>query len=66
VKRTHYEAPHYAVFFSLLLLPPFYFQIFSSASCSLNTRTLFFSLSMTGQVSNPYKTTGKIIVSYIV
>jgi hypothetical protein len=34
VKRTRYEAPHCAVFYSLLLLPHGYVQIFSTASCS--------------------------------
>jgi len=34
VKRASYEAPHYAVFSSLLPLPPSKVQIFSSAPCS--------------------------------
>jgi hypothetical protein len=34
VQSKNYEAPHYAVFFSLLFYRPSQFQIFSSAPCS--------------------------------
>ena len=34
VRRTNYEAPHYAVFSSFLLLPASYVQMPSSAPCS--------------------------------
>jgi len=34
MKRTSYEAPHYAVFSSFPPLPPSYVHIFTSAHCS--------------------------------
>jgi len=37
LKHTSYEAPHYAVFFTLPLLPPSYIQLFYSATCSQTT-----------------------------
>jgi hypothetical protein len=50
---------------SFLLLPrPSWDQIFSSAPCSY-TLSLCSSLNVSNQVSHPYKTTGKIIVFYI-
>jgi hypothetical protein len=41
VKCTSYEVPHYAVFSSLLPLPPICVQILSSAPCS-QTASMFF------------------------
>jgi len=40
MKRTSYEAPHYAVFSSLTPHPPFQFQIFSSAPCSQHPQSV--------------------------
>jgi hypothetical protein len=58
-----YEAPHYAVLYSLSPLP---------LSPNILLMTLFSdtlnvcpSLSVTDQVSHPYKITGKIIVLHI-
>jgi hypothetical protein len=54
---TSYEAPHYAAFSNLLLLHPSLVQIFSSTSRSQTP-----SINVREKVSQPYKTTGKIIV----
>jgi hypothetical protein len=50
------------VFFSILLLPSSV-QIFSSAPYSLTPSVCYHNVR--DQVSHPYKTTGKIIVLYI-
>lgn len=54
-KNTSNKAPHYAIFSNLLLLHPFWVQIFSSAPASQtpSVYALFHFLQ-------PYKTTGKI------
>jgi hypothetical protein len=61
VKSTNHGAPHYAVFFytSLLGASILFSTLFS------NTLSLCPSLDVRDQVSHPYKTTGKIIVLYI-
>jgi len=64
VKLTSYEAPHYAVFSSLPSLPPSYVKIYSSTPCSQTLSVYVLPLVRQG-VSHPYKTTGKIIVLYI-
>jgi hypothetical protein len=64
MKYTSYDAPHYAIFSSTLLLPPSWVQIFSSPPCS-KTFNLHSSLTVRDQVSHPYKTRGKIIVLHI-
>jgi len=61
VKRTSCGAPHYAVFSSLLPLPPPQVQTFSSAPSS-ETPQSSCSLSVRDKVSQPYQTTGKIMV----
>jgi hypothetical protein len=43
VNSTSYDAPHYAVFSSLLPLPPSQVQIASSASYSQHLHTMFLS-----------------------
>jgi hypothetical protein len=58
VKCTSYVATHYAVFSSLLPLPPFYVQIFPSAPCS-QTHNLRSSLSVIDQVWHPNRTRGR-------
>jgi hypothetical protein len=64
-KSKYCEAPYCAVFSSLLLLPP-------SLSPSILLSTLFSkklnphpSLTVRERVSHSYKTTGKIILPYI-
>jgi hypothetical protein len=52
--RTSYEAPHYAVFTSLLPLPPSQLKIFSSAPCSqtppiFNTGNVRFPITVTSE-----------------
>jgi hypothetical protein len=59
-KSTSYEAPHYVVFSTLPSLHLSSVQLFSS-----NTLSLCSSLNVRDQVSHPYRTTGKIIVLYI-
>jgi hypothetical protein len=64
LRSTNHEALHYALFSSLLLLPS------SLAEYLLKHPVLehpqhAFSLNVRDQVSHPYKTTGKIIVLYI-
>jgi hypothetical protein len=49
-----YEAPHYAVFSNISLR-----TLFS------NTLSMCTSLNVRDQVSHPYRTTGKIIILYI-
>jgi hypothetical protein len=46
-KATNYEDPHYAVFSSLMLLPPFSVQIFSSAPFSQTPSTVSHNVSET-------------------
>jgi cellulose synthase/poly-beta-1,6-N-acetylglucosamine synthase-like glycosyltransferase len=60
-KSTSYEAPHYAVFSSLLLFHPSWTQIFSSAPCS-QTPSNYVLLLMSEIKFHTLKTTGKIIV----
>jgi hypothetical protein len=64
-RSTSYEAPHYAVSSNLppliSLLGP---NILLSTLFS-NTLSLCSSLNVRDQVSHPYRTTGKIIVLYI-
>jgi len=55
VKRTSYEAPHYAVF---SLLGP----NISLSTLFSDTFNLCSSLTMRDQVSKPYKTAGKTTV----
>jgi hypothetical protein len=57
VKSTSYEAPHYEVFSNIPSLNLSSAQIYSSVPCS--------SLNDRDQISQPYRTTGKIIVLYI-
>jgi hypothetical protein len=56
VKRTGCEAPHHAVFFSLVLLLPF-MSIYSQHPFS-NTLNLCPSFNVRNHVSHPYKTKG--------
>jgi hypothetical protein len=63
-KSTSYEAPHYAVF------PASCHFIFFGPDILLNTLfsntlSLCFSLAVRDKVSHLYRTTGKIIVFYI-
>jgi hypothetical protein len=60
VKRTSYEAPHYAVFCSFPPLPPSYLQIFFSASWSQPPNLC--SLRVRDQASHPYTTRCKMTV----
>jgi hypothetical protein len=57
---TSYEAPHYAVFSNLLSLHLSSVEIFSSTPCSQTPSVYAIP------VSHPYRTTGKIIVLYII
>jgi hypothetical protein len=57
-----YEAPHYVVFSSLLPLLS-YVQIFSSAPCS-ETPSIY-TPPLVWDVSHLYKTTGTIMILYI-
>jgi hypothetical protein len=61
---TYYEAPHFAVFSTNLSLDSFSVLMLSSAPSS-QTVNLCASINVRDQVSHPYKTTGKIIVLYI-
>jgi len=61
---TDLEAPHCAVFSIPLLPAPSQAQIFSSAPYS-KTPSAYIPPSKKDQVSNPYKTTGKIKLLYI-
>ena len=65
VRSTDYSAPHYVIFFyspvtSSLLGPNILLNTLFS-----NTLSLRSSFNVSDQVSHPYKTTGKIIVLYI-
>jgi hypothetical protein len=57
------NSSHHVVFFDLLPLHLSSFQIFSSEPCS---QTPPVSLNVRDQVLQPYRTTGKIILLYIV
>jgi hypothetical protein len=59
LRSTGYEAPHYAVFSSLLLFHPSWVKIISSP-CS-QTSCVCFSLNVGDQVSHPYKTAGCVV-----
>jgi hypothetical protein len=64
LRSKSYEA-HYLIFSSLLLFyPPFGPNILPSTLFS-NSLNLYASLNFREHVSHPYKTTGKIIVLYI-
>jgi len=57
MKRTSYEAPHYAVFSSLPPLPPYLDETFSSPPyCQASS-----SLIVRDQTSHPYKAVGSLI-----
>jgi hypothetical protein len=60
---SSYEAPHYAVSANLPSLHPSSVHSFSSAPCS-QTPSVYVPPLM-DQVSHPYRTTGKIIILYI-
>jgi hypothetical protein len=62
---VHYEVPHYAVFFTLLLLHPLGSKYSSLRTLFSNTLKQCSSLKVTDQISHPYKTTGKVIGLYI-
>jgi hypothetical protein len=62
VRSTGYEAPHYAIFSTLLSLHPS--SILLSTLFS-NTLSLCSSFNVRDQVSHPYRTTGKIVLLYI-
>jgi hypothetical protein len=64
VRSTDHEALHYEVFSSRLLSCPSEAQIFSSTPYS-QTPSLRSSLNVSDKVSHPYRTTGKIMVLYI-
>jgi len=60
VQHTSYEAPHYAVFSSLLPLFPSY-----SLQHPLLRLNQYSSLSAGDQVLHPYKITRRIMVLYV-
>jgi len=63
---TGRKAPHYVIIFNSLLPHPSHAQRSFSAPCSQTSSTyLCSSLNLRHQVSQPYKTTGKIIVLYM-
>jgi len=64
VNLISYEASHYAVFSSLLPLPPYYVQI-SPQNTVLKHPHLSSSLNVRDQVSHLHITTDKIMVLYI-
>jgi hypothetical protein len=64
VFSTSHEAPHCVVSSTAWLLPPPLAQICFSI-LFLNTFSLCLSFHVWEQVSQPYETTGKIIVVYI-
>jgi len=63
--NTDHEIPHYAVFSILQLLSPSYEQSSFSAPSSRKPHSMFFPGSKSPNFS-PIKTTGKIIIAYIV
>jgi len=66
VRNTNYKSSPYTVFASLLLPRPSQTQVPSSTPYSRTPLIkLRFSLSVTDQVSHPYKTTDKITVLFI-
>jgi len=60
MKRTNYEAPHFALTSSLLQIRSLNILVGTLFSNILNPCS---SPSVRDQVSHPYKTTGKIIVN---
>ena len=62
VSSTDHQAPHYVVVSIPLLPHPILGPNILLITLFSNTLSLCFSLSVTDQVSHPYKTTGKIIV----
>jgi hypothetical protein len=64
VKSTNHLAHHYVVFSAHMLPRPSWDQIFCLVPYS-HTLSLRSSINVSDHVSHPYKTTGKIIVPYI-
>jgi hypothetical protein len=60
-----YGVPHCVIFTNLLLFHPSSVQTFSSTPFFWNTLNLCSILNIRDQISHQYKTTGKIIVLYI-
>jgi hypothetical protein len=65
VKRTSYEAPHYEFFSRLLQITSHLGPNILLSTQFSNTLNPWTSFSVRDQVSHPYKTTGKILVLYI-
>jgi len=63
VKRTRYEAPHYAVFSSSHRFHPLRSKYSPQHPVVIHLQSMFFSV--TEQASCPYKTTEKTVVLYI-
>jgi hypothetical protein len=66
MRSTVHEATQYEVFSTPLLPIPSYAQMFSLNTQFSNTLSLRSSLNVGDQVSHPYKTTGKIIVLFLI
>jgi hypothetical protein len=64
-KSTSYEAPHYAVFSKPSATSSLFGPNVLLNALFSNTLSLCSSLNVRDQVSHPYRTSGKIIVLYI-